>query len=218
MSESMILEMLPLGDFQANVFLLPHEEDPEACWIVDCGPSPGPLMEAIQRQNLRPAGIVLTHCHHDHIGGIDEVLARYGPMSIAAHEEELKWNSTPELNLSAFLGQPSTATPPDIVLKEGGECPLGASWSILHVPGHSPGSVAFHHPDSGTLIAGDTLFAGSIGRIDFPTSDPEAMRKSLTRLMDLSDETQVFPGHGPPTTIGQEKAGNPFLRGGIPAF
>lgn len=218
MSESMILEMLPLGEFQANAFLVRHEEDPEACWIVDCGPGPGPLMEAIERRGLAPAGIVLTHCHHDHIGGIDEVLSRYGPMSIAAHGEESQWNATPELNLSAFLGRPSTATPPDVILEDGGECPLGRGWSILHVPGHSPGSVAFHHPASATLIAGDTLFAGSIGRIDFPTSDPEAMRNSLRILMGLSDETRVFSGHGPPTSIGHEKAENPFLRGGAPSF
>ena len=218
MNESMILEMLPLGDFQANAFLVRHQEDPSACWIVDCGPGPGPLMERMEQLGVRPAGIVLTHCHHDHIGGIDAVLSRYGSMPIAAHMEEWQWNSEPELNLSAFLGQPSTATPADIELADGGYCPLGAGWSILHVPGHSPGSVAFHHPETRTLIAGDTLFAGSIGRVDFPTSDPQAMKRSLSRLMGLSDETQIFPGHGLPTTIGDERAKNPFLRDGIPSF
>ena len=89
---------------------------------------------------------------------------------------------------------------------------------IIHVPGHSPGSVAFLHGPSGVMIAGDTLFQGSIGRIDFPTSDPQAMRESLIRLMELPDETQVLPGHGGPTTIGQERTGNPFITGGMPSF
>ena len=218
MTESMILEMLPLGEFQANSFIVRHQEDAKACWIVDCGPGPEPLLARIDALGLRPEGIVLTHCHHDHIAGIDTVLGKYGPMPIAAHEEEWEWNATPELNLSAFLGRPSTATPPDVPLVDGGECPLGPDWAIMHVPGHSPGSVAFHHPKTSTLIAGDTLFNGSIGRIDFPTSDPEAMKGSLARLMGLSDETIVYPGHGPSTQIGQERVSNPFLRGGIPTF
>ncbi len=217
MSE-MILEMLPLGDFQANVFLIPHETNHEQCWIVDCGPDPSPLLEAITRSGRTPAGIVLTHCHHDHIGGIEEVLAAHGPMPIAAHSREADWNQRPDLNLSAFLGTPTTCTAPTVLMEEGGECLLGSQWEILHVPGHSPGSVAFHHVSSNTLIAGDTLFSGSIGRIDFPTSDPNDMKVSLTRLMGLSDHTRVYSGHGPSTTIGAEKSGNPFILNGIPSF
>ena len=83
--------------------------------------------------------------------------------------------------------------------------------------GTGPGARVADEP-SETLIAGDTLFAGSMGRVDFPTSDPEAMKRSLSRLMELSDTTQVFPGHGPSTSIGVERASNPFLRGGIPSF
>ena len=218
LDNSPVLEMLPLGDFQANAFLVRHAEDSGRCWIVDCGPGPEPMLEAIERHGLTPSGIVLTHCHHDHIGGIDQVLAKHGPMPIACHELEKEWNGSPELNLSVFLGTPQTATPPDVILQDGGDCPLGPDWQIIHVPGHSPGSVAFLHGPSGVMIAGDTLFQGSIGRIDFPTSDPQAMRESLVRLMELPDDTQVLPGHGGPTTIGQERAGNPFIAGGKPSF
>ncbi|MCH2161463.1 MAG: MBL fold metallo-hydrolase [Phycisphaerales bacterium] len=218
MPDQPILEMLPLGDFQANAFLVRHQDDPEACWIVDCGPAPAPLIQAIKRHGVRPAGIVLTHCHHDHIGGIDQVLSEFGSLPIAAHVLEKDWNTEPMLNLSQFLGVPQTATPPGQLLEEDDPCPLGTDWRMLHLPGHSPGSLGFLHQPSGTLIAGDTLFAGSIGRIDFPTSDPEAMRGSLARLLELPDDVQVFPGHGEPTTIGRERVGNPFLRGGTPAI
>ena len=214
----MILEMLPLGDFQANVFLVPHETDPDRCWIVDCGPDPEPLLEAIAHSGRTPAGIVLTHCHHDHIGGIEQVLAAHGPMPIATHTREAEWNQRPDLNLSVFLGTPTVCTPPDVLMEDGGTCLLGSQWDILHVPGHSPGSVAFHHPASHTLIAGDTLFSGSIGRIDFPTSDSDDMKASLARLMALPDQTEVFSGHGPSTTIGREKTGNPFIVNGVPHF
>ncbi len=213
-----ILAMIPLGDYQTNGFVVAAEDDDDACWIVDCGDRPEPLLDAVSSSGRRPVGILLTHCHHDHIAGIDRALARFGPMPIRCHHLEADWNATPMLNLSAFLGAPSTATPPDATFADGDPCPIGPGWSILHLPGHSPGSCGFHHAASGTLIAGDTLFAGSIGRIDFPTSDPEAMRGSLRRLMTLSDATRVLPGHGPATTIGRERASNAFLREGEPVF
>ncbi|MEE2894372.1 MAG: MBL fold metallo-hydrolase [Planctomycetota bacterium] len=207
-----ILAMIPLGDYQTNAFVVADDVEAGRCWIIDCGDRPEPLVEAIERSGRTPAGIVLTHCHHDHIAGIDRVLGRFGPMPIRCHHLESAWNQEPMLNLSALLGMPSTATPPDECFEEGDECLLGAGWRILHLPGHSPGSSAFLHEGSRTLVAGDTLFAGSMGRVDFPTSDPEAMRTSLRRLLELPDDVRVLPGHGPGTTIGQERASNPFLR------
>ena len=213
-----ILEMLPLGDFQTNAFVVCHESDESLCWIVDCGSEPAALIERIEARNLTPAGIVLTHCHHDHIAGIDTVLSRFGPMPIACHTIESAWNEAPELNLSIYLGTPATATPPNLLLREDSPCPLGVDWRMLHVPGHSPGSLAFLHTPTETLIAGDTLFAGSMGRVDFPTSDPEAMKASLSKLMRLSDATSVHPGHGPSTSIRHERVNNPFLPDGVPTF
>lgn len=213
-----ILASVPLGDYQTNAFVVADQERPDACWIVDCGDRPEPLLEAVVASGRTPIGILLTHCHHDHIAGIDRALARFGPMPIRCHHEEAAWNGEPMLNLSAFLGAPATATPPDATFGEGDPCPIGPGWSILHLPGHSPGSSAFLHAPSRTLIAGDTLFAGSIGRIDFPTSDPEAMRASIRRMMTLDDAIRVLPGHGPATTIGRERQGNPYIRGGEPAF
>ncbi len=217
-SHDPILAMFPLGDYQTNAFVVADESDPGRCWIVDCGQRPEVLLDAVDASGRTPAGILLTHCHHDHIAGIDQALARFGPMPIRCHRAEEAWNQEPMLNLSAFLGAPSTATPPDGLFEEGDALPIGPGWKILHLPGHSPGSCGFLHEPSHTLIAGDTLFEGSIGRIDFPTSDPDAMRASLTRLLELDDRIRVFPGHGGETSIGRERLGNPFLQGGKPAF
>ncbi len=213
-----VLAIIPLGDYQTNGFVVADDADPARCWIVDCGQRPTPLLEAVEATGRTPAGIVLTHCHHDHIAGIDEALTRFGSMPIRCHAAEADWNGEPMLNLSAFLGAPATATPPDGVFDEGDPCPLGPAWRIMHLPGHSPGSCGFLHEPTGVLIAGDTLFAGSIGRIDFPTSDPEAMRGSLRRILALEDATRVLPGHGGETTVGRERAGNPFVEGGEPRF
>lgn len=213
-----ILAVLPLGDYQTNAFVVADEQRDDACWIVDCGDRPEPLLDAVEASGRTPIGILLTHCHHDHIAGIDRALARFGPMPIRCHRLEADWNGEPMLNLSALLGMPATATPPDETFDEGDACPMGPGWSILHLPGHSPGSSAFLHGPTRTLIAGDTLFAGSIGRIDFPTSDPQAMRGSIERMMTLDDAVRVLPGHGPRTTIGRERTGNPFIRDGAAAF
>lgn len=213
-----ILSIFPLGDYETNAFVVKDEVDPGRCWIVDCGQRPGVLLDAVEASGRTPAGILLTHCHHDHIAGIDEALARFGPMPVRCHRSEEGWNQEPMLNLSAFLGAPSTATPPDGLFEEGDPLPIGPNWRILHLPGHSPGSCGFLHAPSRTLIAGDTLFEGSIGRIDFPTSDRDAMRSSIGRLLELDDETRVLPGHGGETSIGRERTGNSFIRDGKPAF
>lgn len=211
MSESPIIATVPLGPYETNCYVVAALDRPEHAFLVDCGDAPEPLFEALDGSGRRPAGIVLTHAHHDHIAGIDRALTRYGSLPIHAPRLEAAWNMEPMLNLSAFLGRPAKVAAPTDLFEEGDDCPLGAGWRILHLPGHSPGSSAFHHAESETLLAGDTLFAGSIGRVDFPTSDPVAMKHSLDRLLELDDRTRVLPGHGPATTIGRERDINPFL-------
>jgi len=117
------------------------------------------------------------------------------------------------LNLSQFIGEPVSVTPPSGELRNGDALTLGATeWKVLHTPGHSPGSVTLWCPAARTALVGDTLFLDSIGRIDFPGSDADAMRDSLQQvLMKLPDDTRVFPGHGPDTTIGRERRRNPYI-------
>jgi len=210
-SDSPVIATVPLGPYQTNCFVVAVAGSDDQAFLVDCGDTPEPLFESLDRSGRRLAGILLTHAHHDHIAGIDLALKRYGSLPIHAPRLEAAWNMEPMLNLSAFLGRPARVTPPTDLFEEGDACPLGPGWRILHLPGHSPGSSAFLHEEAGILLAGDTLFAGSIGRVDFPTSDPASMKSSLDRILELDDRTRVLPGHGPETSIGRERATNPFL-------
>lgn len=209
-----------LGGFQTNchVVWVPDAPDPGArrkCWIVDCGEGPRPLLEFVRRERLVPEAILFTHAHADHIAGVDEAIRVLGPdVPRLVHPAEAAAFQDPQFNLSAFVGQPISVAAPTGALEPGRPLTLaGTRWEVLHTPGHSPGGVTLHHPASGLAIVGDTLFAGSIGRVDFPTSDPARMRDTLFRvLLRLPDATRVLPGHGPETTIGEERLTNPYLR------
>jgi len=210
MSMTVKITSFALGDYQTNCHVVTDGDD---CWVVDCGYAPEPLIEHILREDLRPSSILLTHCHADHIAGLDQLRETIGNVPVYCHPIEKDWNMDPTFNLSGFAGTPITVTPPDGYIEEGDELTLGSSsWRILHTPGHSPGSICFIHDESNQAIVGDTLFAGSIGRHDFPTSKVEDLRHSIqTVLMSLPDEMHIYPGHGPSSTIGQERITNPFV-------
>lgn len=209
-----IVKSCTLGPWETNCYVVSLPGRPE-CWIVDVGFDPDPLMRLVRQGGLRPVRIVLTHAHLDHIGGVREVIAELGPIPIAIHEAEADFLLDPDLNLSTFVEMNVTTPPADELLNDGQILSLGESqWRVLHTPGHSPGGITLHHAPSHQAIVGDTLFAGSIGRYDFPTSDgPTLMRSIRERLLTLPDETRVYPGHGPETTVGRERRSNPFLVG-----
>jgi len=219
------IETFVLGDFQTNCFLVTAPaatppaggDEPTPAWIVDCGYDPGPMLDAIDERGIRPEAILLTHAHADHIAGVDAALRRYGPLPLYLHEAERGFCGDPMMNLSAALGTPVTCTEPDRTLRGGETLTLGdTTWRVVHAPGHSPGSVLFIHDASNQAIVGDTLFAGSIGRIDFPTSNPDHMRHTIVEIMmGLPDSLTIHPGHGPSTTIGHERQTNPFVVGGF---
>jgi len=207
-----VITSFVLGEFATNCHLVTVPGS-KACWVVDCGYGPQKLMQAIERAGLSLDAIILTHAHCDHIAGLDQLRARHPGVPVHAHEAERGFCSAPEFNLSAFLGQPVSVAEPTHWLRGGETLTLaGESLRILHLPGHSPGGIALVHEgsaeDGGHAIVGDTLFAGSMGRVDFPTSNPLAMQQTLRTLMTLPDAMAVHPGHGPSTTIGRERRSN----------
>jgi hydroxyacylglutathione hydrolase len=205
-----------LGDYMTNCFVIsvPGSKD---CWIVDCGFEPDEMLDWIDSQGLNPVAILLTHCHVDHIAGLDIALRRFGPLPVHVHEAEAGFCSDPLLNLSALSGFTVSVTEPNHLLKDGDTLTLaGTSWRVLHTPGHSPGGVTYVHDESKQAIVGDALFAGSIGRHDFPTSNVDDLRHTVRKtLMDLPDDYSIHPGHGPATAIGRERRNNPFVAGGF---
>ena len=210
------IETLVLGDYQTNcsVVTVPDSPtNPGHCWIVDCGFQPQAMFDYIDDHDIKPVRLLLTHAHCDHIAGVDQALARYGRIPLSIHEGEKRFCSDPMLNLSALIGMPVTCAEPEHYLKDGDTLEFnGTTWRVVHAPGHSPGCALYIHDDSMQAIVGDTLFAGSIGRTDFPTSDPQAMRHTIHNvMMSLPDDLMIYPGHGPTTTIGQERRSNPFV-------
>jgi len=214
-----IIERFVLGPFETNCYTI---ADPAAQgrWIVDAGMAPGEMVSRLREQGDPVRDIVLTHAHADHIAGLDEIANAFPDAKIHIHPLERPWLTDPGLNLSAFAGQPlscATQAPNDLADDQTLEL-LGRPWRVMHTPGHSPGGVTLYlepngEDNPGVAFVGDTLFCSSIGRSDFPTSDETALHRAIReRLYTLPDDTLVLPGHGPPTTIGQEKHTNPFVR------
>ena len=207
----MIFETFPVGPLACNCTILGDEESREAI-VIDPGDEISRIQRRLAEHNLKLKQILITHGHIDHIGGALKLKKLTGA-PILMNENDL-----PQLELmetqAAWIGVPPPETaPPDGNLPEGALVGLPACpASVLYTPGHTQGSVCLHFAPMKLLIAGDTLFAGSIGRTDLPGGDMRQIIDSIHgRLLALPDETHVIPGHGPATTIGEERYGNPFL-------
>ena len=208
----MILQTFPVGPLQCNCTILGDEETREAI-IVDPGDEITRIHRRLTELGLKLKQILITHAHIDHVGGALKLKALTGA-PIFLNEADL-----PLLEMmsaqAAWLGieTPETA-PPDEELVDGRQVGLPSyPAQVIHTPGHTQGSVCLHFAPMKMVLAGDTLFAGSIGRTDLPGGNFEQIIDSIqSRLLGLPEETRVIPGHGPATTIGSERRLNPFLK------
>ena len=215
----------PAGAFAANCYLVAPAAG-EECVIIDPGQdAERGIEELLDRYRLKPSAVLLTHGHVDHMWSVAPVCGAKGiPAYIHPDDRELLADPGKGLSLLAkqqFMGGMTFAEPDDVrQLRDGDVITIaGLDIAIGHTPGHTPGSVTFRsgEDDLDALFSGDLLFAGSIGRTDLPGGDHAAILKSLARTLTLPDETIVLPGHGPQTTIGDERSSNPFLTGLQPA-
>lgn len=205
-----VIHRFALGPWETNCYVI---RDADRCWIVDAGYEPEPMLDWLASEGLTPEAVLLTHAHLDHIAGLHEVRQRFPDLPILIHPAEQAFLTDTYLNLSSFLAAPVVAPEATGTLEHGQVLPLGQSeWHIYHTPGHSPGGITLHCPTLATAIVGDTLFAGSVGRTDFPTSEPDTLIRSIRdRLFTLPPHTRVLPGHGEETTVEREMASNPYV-------
>jgi glyoxylase-like metal-dependent hydrolase (beta-lactamase superfamily II) len=204
----MLVHTITVGPFFENCFLVGDEKTKEG-WIIDPGAEGSRIRAEIERLGLKPSKILLTHAHGDHIGAVEE-LRKFYNIPVLIHEKDHPLLVDPEENLSAAFGMPISAGKADGFLSERDKLALGGlQFEVIETPGHTPGGITLYGEK--TAFTGDALFAGSIGRYDFPHSDGKLLFKSLQKLLKLPDETVVYSGHGPATTIGRERETNPFL-------
>ena len=208
---SLNMKVLVVGSLGVNCYIL-HEEGHDEAVVIDPGGSEEAVWMHISAEGLALKAILNTHAHADHIGAVDFLREKTGA-KFYIHEADAPMLLDARKNLSAFMGMPIVTKPADVLLK-GGEvldiCQM--KFTVLHTPGHSPGGVCYLMEDR--VFSGDTLFAESVGRTDFPGSSAKDLMTSVReKLLVLPDEIKVYCGHGPETTIGHERKYNPYING-----
>ena len=206
----MYVRTITVGAFQENSYLVVDEESGRAV-IIDPGGEGQRLVGEIERSKATLDAIWITHAHVDHVGAIASVKERWN-VPVYLHPSDRRLFEAAGRQAEVY-GVPFEEPPePDQEFADGQRLSVGSvEMSVMHTPGHSPGHVVIH--GNGIALVGDCLFAGSIGRTDLPMSNPQQLADSLKKIAALPPETVVYPGHGPDTTIGEERISNPFLNG-----
>jgi len=213
----MLIKHLSLGQMDNNCYVLsgPPVANSAGCLLVDLGDAPGPLLDFLAAQNLQPQAVVFTHGHYDHIAGLKKLTRVFPEMQVIIGRDAEKVVRNPLKNFSAFFALPFSVKKVDRLIAEPESLEIcRLSLKVLDLPGHSPGSVGLYDSQDSSLYCGDVLFAGGIGRTDFPGASQEQLLDSIRRkILTLPDDTRLYPGHGPPSTVGAERRNNPFLQG-----
>lgn len=210
----MHIQVIALGDFQTNCYILRETDTNSDCVLIDPGYEPEPLLDFLRLNKLSPRRILLTHGHCDHIAGIPAIREEYGhvPVGIGAGDADMLTSAIN--NLSVMFGQ-KVEFPAEEIYQAGQVAGWGEmSLKVLATPGHTRGGISFYDQKAGVVFSGDALFAESVGRTDFPGGNGDLLLESIRReLLVLPEATKVYPGHGPATTIGREKRLNPYFAG-----
>ncbi|HPQ95031.1 MAG: MBL fold metallo-hydrolase [Thiothrix sp.] len=204
---------VPVTPFAQNCSIVWCETGRD-CAFIDPGGDTEKLMAVVAREGLKPVAVWLTHGHLDHVGGTQVLARHYGIPVLGPHEEDAFWLDALPLQSRQFGFPAHEAFRPDHWLADGDSLQVGGeSFEVILTPGHTPGHVVLFNREAGVVFGGDVLFAGSIGRTDFPRGNHQQLLDSIrNRLWVLGDDVVVVPGHGPNTTIGRERRTNPFLR------
>lgn len=209
----MILEGLTVGPFQENCYILGDESTGEGA-LVDPGDEAARIALAVEQTQLEIGSIILTHSHIDHVLAVAELVDEYAcPVLLHAEAEEML-KALPQQ--AAMFGVKAGKVPEvDRYIESGETLEIGElRLRSLYTPGHAPGHLAFYAESEGLVLSGDAVFAGSVGRVDLPGGSIEVLMKSIREeILTLPDETRLYPGHGPATTVGEERVNNPFLNG-----
>lgn len=205
----MIIKALQVGAIGTNCYIVGCPETKEGL-VIDPGDQGEKIMDAVSKNGLKVTAVINTHGHWDHVGANQSIKESTGA-PIMIHEEDANYLTDGKLNLASFMGSLGKGPAADRLLKEGETIKIGnLMFKVIHTPGHTPGGISL--VGDGVVFVGDTLFAGSIGRTDFPGGDFKTLIRSIKdQLMILGDQFVVFPGHGPETTIGDERRSNSFL-------
>ncbi len=208
----MDIETIVVGEFAVNCFVIAGTHG--QALVVDPGEDADLVMTHLRERELSVAAYLMTHGHCDHINALAAVHDAF-PAPVAIHPADREWAFTSANTLPPFFcTAPRQPGGPCMDLADGAHYTLaGLELSIIETPGHTPGGVCIHFEQEATLITGDTLFAGSVGRTDLHGGDSRVLAASLKKLKQLPDHTRIFPGHGPASTIGQERRTNYFMQG-----
>jgi glyoxylase-like metal-dependent hydrolase (beta-lactamase superfamily II) len=210
----MKIDTFILGAYETNCYILRESETAKDCLIIDVGLEPGRLIDFFRQNKLNPVAIVLTHGHIDHIAGVAALRTEFPAIKVYIHKLDADMLTEANSNLSAMMGAAFSTEPADLFIEEKSVIEYaGIKLEVLHTPGHTPGGICLYSKDGGIVFTDDALFADSVGRTDFPAGSMAQLVKSIRKkLFTLPDDTIVYPGHGPITTIAQEKTHNPFLQ------
>jgi len=209
----MAMDRLVLGSYETNCYILRENEQARQCVVIDPGLGAEQLLDFLAENHLDPVAVVLTHGHIDHAQGVVVLREEFPDIKVAIHALDSEMLADPRSNLSTMMGGSFTTAPAEIIREDQTLFEqVGVALTVLHTPRHTPGGICLYSKADGIVFTDDTLFAESVGRSDFPGGSHRQLIASIRdKLFTLPDETVVYPGHGPQTTISHEKTCNTFL-------